>query len=125
MVRQAEYISNVMRTHGRRLFHRPRGTAEKAYDSQAFRDTLERAKIMDGVLWRVKHRRYPLETWQKWVNAWAAGIRSGVERANATMKRWYGMSRVRYLGLSRNNCHLQFVAMAMNMKRALVLMREA
>ena len=99
--------------------------ADKAYDSQAFRDTLERAKIMDGVLWRVKHRRYPLETWQKWVNAWAAGIRSGVERAHATMKRWYGMSRVRYLGLSRNTCHLQFVAMAMNMKRALVLAREA
>jgi hypothetical protein len=41
------------------------------------------------------------------------------------MKRWYGMSRVRYLGLARNNCHLQFVAAAMNMKRALVLMREA
>jgi hypothetical protein len=29
------------------------------------------------------------------------------------------------LGLSRNACHLQFVAMAMNMRRALVLMREA
>jgi IS5 family transposase len=40
------------------------------------------------------------------------------------MKRWCGMSRVRYLGLSRKHCHLQFVAMAMNMKRALVLMRE-
>ena len=32
-------------------------------------------------------------------------------------------SRVRYLGLARNACHLQFVTMAMNMKRALVLMR--
>ena len=49
----------------------------------------------------------------------------GVERAFATMKRWYGMGRVRYLGLARNACHLQFVAMAMNMKRALVLIREA
>jgi transposase, IS5 family len=38
------------------------------------------------------------------------------------MKRWYGMSRVRYLGLARNACHLQFVAAAMNMKRALALM---
>ena len=37
------------------------------------------------------------------------------------MKRWYGMSRVRYLGLARNACHLQFVAMAMNMKRARLL----
>jgi IS5 family transposase len=41
------------------------------------------------------------------------------------MKRWYGLRHVRYLGLARNNCHLQFVAMAMNMKRSLVLIREA
>jgi transposase, IS5 family len=129
LVRQAEMTSaNV---HDGRLAERliqgdEKGYfADKAYDSQAFRDALERRKITDGVLWRVKHPRYPLETWQKWVNAWAAGIRSAVERAPATMKRWYAMSRVRYLGLARNNCHLQFVAAAMNMKRALVLMREA
>jgi len=99
--------------------------ADKAYDSRAFRETLKRRGISDGVAWRVKHPRHPLQTWQIWVNAWAASIRSGVERANATMKRWYGMGRVRYLGLPRNACHLQFVALAMNMKRALVLMREA
>ena len=98
--------------------------ADKAYNSQAFRDTLERLGIVDGVLWRA-NRGHPLETWQKWCNAWASGIRSGVERAPATMKRWYGMSRVRYLGLARNACHLQFVATAMNMKRALVLMGQA
>jgi IS5 family transposase len=50
-------------------------------------------------------------------------LRSAVERAFATMKRWYGMGRVRYPGLARNACHLQFVVTAMNMKRALVLMR--
>jgi IS5 family transposase len=98
--------------------------ADKAYNSQAFRDTLERLGIVDGVLWRA-NRGHPLETWQKWCNAWASGIRSGVERAPATMKRWYGMSRVRYLGLARNACHLQFVAMAMNMKRTLVLTGKA
>ena len=72
-----------------------------------------------------KHPRYPLETWQKLHNAWTGSVRSAVERAFATMKRWYGMGRVRYLGRARNACHLQFVAMAMNMKRALVLMRAA
>jgi hypothetical protein len=41
------------------------------------------------------------------------------------MKRWYGMGRVRYLGQAPNACHLQFVAIAMNMKRALVVMRPA
>ena len=66
----------------------------------------------------------PLETWQKLDNAWTGSVRSPVERAHATMKRWYGMGRVRYLGLSRNACHLRFVVTAMNMKRALVLMEE-
>jgi transposase, IS5 family len=74
---------------------------------------------------KVKHSRYPLETWQIFHNAWAGSVRSAVERAFATMKRWYGMGRVRYPGLARNACHLQFVAMAMNMKRALVLRRAA
>jgi hypothetical protein len=32
---------------------------------------------------------------------------------------------VGYRELARNNCHLQFVACAMNMKRALVLSRAA
>ncbi len=62
---------------------------------------------------------------EKFLSAWATSIRSGVERAFATMKRWYGMGRVRYLGLARNACHLRFVAAAMNMKRALVLMDKA
>ena len=53
------------------------------------------------------------------------GVRVGVERANATMKNWYGMAQVRYRGLERSNCHLQFVAMAMNMKRARVLIAAA
>jgi hypothetical protein len=65
--------------------------------------------------------RYPLETWQQLHNTWAASVRSAVERVFATMKRWYGMGRVRYLGLARNAYHLQVVAMAMNMKRALGL----
>ena len=84
-------------------------------DSQALRETLERRGLVDGIAWKVKHPRYPLETWQKLHNAGAGNVR--------TMKRWYGMDHVRYRGLARDACHLQFVAMAMNMKRALVLMR--
>jgi transposase, IS5 family len=99
--------------------------ADRAYDSQALREALDRRGLVDGIAWKVKHRRYPLEPWQKLHNAWATSVRSGVERAFATMKRWYGMGRVRYLGLARNACHLQFIAMAMNMKRGLVLMRQA
>jgi len=99
--------------------------ADRAYDSQAFRESLRRRGICDGIIWKVKHRRYPLEAWQKWLNRWAGAVRANVERAHATMKQWYGLSRVRYRGLARNACHLQFVAAAMNMKRALVLIDKA
>ena len=65
--------------------------ADRAYDSQALRETLERRGLVDGIAWKVKHARYPLEPWQKLHNAWAGSVRSAVERAFATMKRWYGM----------------------------------
>ena len=94
--------------------------ADKAYSSQAFRETLERRGLIDGVAWRGRPH-HPLEDWQRLFNSWSSSIRCGVERAHATMKQWYGMRRVRYRGLARNACHLQFVATAMNMKRALVL----
>ena len=45
--------------------------------------------------------------------------------ADATMKNSDGMEKVRCLGLDRNTCHVQFVAMAMNMKRAKVLVAAA
>jgi IS5 family transposase len=34
--------------------------ADRAYDSQALRE----ARLVDGIAWKVKHPRYPLETWQ-------------------------------------------------------------
>ena len=97
--------------------------ADKAYSGQAFRETLERRGLVDGVAWRGRPH-HPLEAWQRLINSWSSSIRCGVERAHATMKQWYGMSRVRYRGLARNACHLQFVVTAMNMKRALVLMGQ-
>jgi transposase, IS5 family len=94
--------------------------ADKAYDSQGLRDKLGELGIEDRIAYKAKRNR-PLVNWQVWFNKTASRIRVGVERANATMKNWYGMAKVRYLGLDRNNCHLQFVAMAMNMKRARLL----
>jgi transposase, IS5 family len=98
--------------------------ADKAYDSQALRDKLAERGIDDKIAYKAR-RNKPLANWQKWFNTTASSVRSGVERANATMKNWYGMARVRYLGLARNNCHLQFVACAMNIKRGLVLLQAA
>jgi IS5 family transposase len=43
--------------------------ADRAYDSQALRATLERRGLLDGIAWKVKHFRYPLEPRQKLHNA--------------------------------------------------------
>jgi IS5 family transposase len=98
--------------------------ADKAYSSQDFRETLERLGLIDGVAWRARPH-HPLEAWQRLLNSWSSSIRCGVERAHATMKQWYGMSRVRYCGLARKARRLGFVVTAMNMKRALALLQAA
>ena len=45
-----------------------------------------------------------LANWQVWFNKTASSVRLGVERANATMKNWYGMGKVRYRGVARHHC---------------------
>src|SRR3974377_2554750 len=98
--------------------------ADKADDSQARRDKLKEKGIDDKIAYKAKRGRKQPD-WQKWFNKTASSVRVGVERANATMKNWYGMAKVRYRSLGRTHCHLPFVAMAMNMKRARVLMAGA
>lgn len=98
--------------------------ADKAYDGAALRDRLKALGIEDKIAFKGK-RNKPLANWQVWFDKTASSVRAAVERANATMKNWYGMAKVRYLGLARNNCHLQLVAMAMNMKRARILAATA
>jgi transposase, IS5 family len=68
--------------------------ADKAYDSQAFRNTLESRGLVDGVAWKAR-RGQPLEAWRRSLNA---GPRASAapSSAPATRKRWYDMSRVRY-----------------------------
>jgi transposase, IS5 family len=44
-----------------------------------------------------------------------------VEGVFATLKRWMGFDRVRYVGLAKNASHLHLVALAYNMRRTLRL----
>jgi IS5 family transposase len=80
--------------------------ADKAHDSKALREKLVSLGIDDKIACKYK-RDKPLKNWRKWFNTTASSVRSGVGRANATMKNGYGMTRVRYRGLARNHCHLQ------------------
>lgn len=61
--------------------------ADKADDSQTFRDALGEAGIKDGVMYQAR-RNTPLKDWQRWFNKAVSPIRSGVERGFATMKRY-------------------------------------
>lgn len=94
--------------------------ADKAYHSLKFRDDLAQAGIKDGIMHKAR-RNKPLKTWQKWFNKAVSPIRSGVERGFATMKRYYGYQRVRYIGLARNRCHLNLMCAAINLRRAVAL----
>jgi IS5 family transposase len=86
--------------------------ADKAYDSQARREALAEAGIIDAVM----HRRQP--SWQKWMNVALTPIRCQVERLFGLMKRCYGYRRFRYRGLDRNRAQLLLMCMAINLRRA-------
>jgi transposase, IS5 family len=96
--------------------------ADKAYDSAARRQRLERLGIADGIMrrawWGTAHHPDPQLVAR---NRALAGVRFAVERSFATMKRWYGYRRVRYRGLVRNALQLYLLCSAINLRRALVL----
>ena len=48
-------------------------------------------------------------------------LRAPVERTFAVLKRWYGYRRVRYRSLVRNGLQLQPLALAVNLRRAVIL----
>jgi IS5 family transposase len=94
--------------------------ADKAYGNQAFRDELAKDGVKDGLMYRAA-RNKPLKNWQTWFNKAVSPIRAGVERGFATMKRHYGFTQVRYIGLARNACAMHLMCAAINLRRALVL----
>ena len=51
----------------------------------------------------------------------SAAVRRPIERTFGAAKRWSGSGRVRYRSLMRNALQLQLLALALNLRRALVL----
>lgn len=91
--------------------------ADRAYDSAANRALLAEAGIADGIMHRARRNR-ALRPWQRWHNRALASIRGGIERIFGTWKRSWGLRRMRYRGLARNQAHLHLVAAAWNLLRA-------
>jgi IS5 family transposase len=95
--------------------------ADKAYAKKARRQWLGSLKIKDRIMRKTWGGGPPLRPSEKRHNALIAPVRAQVEGVFATLKRWMGLSCVRYAGLVKNASHLHLVALAYNMRRALKL----
>jgi IS5 family transposase len=93
--------------------------ADKAYAKRARRQWLKSLRIKPRIMHKSWGGGPPLNRWQKRANALIAPIRAEVEGVFATLKRWFGYHTVRYRGLARNQSHLNLLALAYNMNRAL------
>jgi IS5 family transposase len=94
--------------------------ADKGYHGWWYRQELALRGIEDGIMRSAAHH-VRLTAADQARNRAIGRIRAAVERSFAVMKRWYGYGRVRYRSLARNTLQLQLLAMAMNLRRAVVL----
>lgn len=94
--------------------------ADRGYDGAWYRARLLEQGIADGVM-AGAYRQRPLDAAGHARNRAIGVIRAPVERTFAILKRWYGYRRVRYRSLIKNALQLQLLAVALNLRRALVL----
>jgi IS5 family transposase len=90
--------------------------ADKAYDSKARRRTLRARGVAARILFKAGRNR-PLTRRQRKCNAEWSRVRAKVEAAFASMKRWCGVPRIRYLGMDGARIQVYFAALAHNLKR--------
>jgi IS5 family transposase len=94
--------------------------ADRGYDGWWYRRELTRRGIADGIM-TGNYRQRPLDAAGHARNRTIGPIRAPIERIFAILKRWYGYRRVRYRSLIKNALQLQLLAVALNLRRALVL----
>jgi IS5 family transposase len=95
---------------------------DKGYEDHARSARWARRGIADRIMRKLMpHSRDPHRVLAA-RNRALAPIRSAVERRFALLKQHYGLTRVRYLGLGKNHLHLLLMCIAMNLKRATVLL---
>jgi len=94
--------------------------ADKAYDAQPRRATLEDRGVFAGLMHR-PNKHHPLSEDQKAFNDKIKPLRAPVERTFGILKLHYRLRRTRYIGLVRTAVQISLACIAMNIKRALVL----
>jgi IS5 family transposase len=94
--------------------------ADQAYDKHERRSGLAARGIKPRLMFR-PNKHHPLTERQKRFNDAVGRRRAPVEQVFARLKCIYGWARARYLGLARNQTHLNLLCLAMNLKRWAVL----
>ena len=95
--------------------------ADMASSNHDRRARLKARGIKDRIM-PLPHKTQPqLPPWKQRRNALISQTRRQVEKIFGTLKRRYGYRQVRYLGLMRNDNHLQLLCVALNMRRTVVL----
>lgn len=96
--------------------------ADKAYEHKDRRRWLKSIGIKDRIMHRSHKNQPQLPHWQAVRNKLISPIRSAVEQVFGLMKRSYGYTRMRYIGLEANAVHLDLLCIAINLRRAERLM---
>jgi IS5 family transposase len=92
--------------------------ADKGYHSEKNKEILKQRKLVDKIMHKRK-RNEPDNAQQTERNKLISQRRYVVERTFGSLKRSYGWSRSRYLGLLKTTFYLQMRCLAFNIKRAL------
>jgi IS5 family transposase len=99
------------------------GYLDKAYDNDVIRVNLRHHKIKPRIQRRIYARDSELRKKRISILNKAYGkIRCGVEKYFGTIKRSYGVRQARYLGIAKNQLHMEMVAISYNLKRMVKLL---
>lgn len=90
---------------------------DKGVTSVANQEVLAKHQLRDGIM-RKKPKGKPMSHWNKVRNRLIGRRRFVTERTFGTLKRVYGLSRARYLGLEKVNAEIIIKSIAYNLKRA-------
>lgn len=96
--------------------------ADKAYENKHRRQRLKEQGIKDRIMHRSHKHQPQLPRWQRRRNELIKPIRRKVEKVFGTLKRSYRYTRVRFYSLRANAVDLCLLAIAYNLRRAVVLL---
>lgn len=90
--------------------------ADKAYESNNNEELLKARGIKNGIM-RKAARYIKLESVHRLRNRLISKTRQRIEKTFGTLKRWYGYTKVRYVGMKRNELQMFLLCISFNLKK--------